>query len=234
MFSSYQNTSCFSGDCTMCSDCFGQGENSYTFPEHPEQPPLQETNWEKYKVMLERSDEYRTATKAQEQERIGTGSLDWRDNRWPLQSEMFALRALGVPLQGSIRLEEGYLFQADNFNIMDNLSKEEYKESIDKFPGYRDKMDKLMKSYGYEYPELSGSIPKHYDLLEGRYTLIEETGGQMCDEPECTMIGHCMIKQDEVIMKHAGLVDYYSDYYATLPIYTRNKDHELCALCISN
>ena len=91
-----------------------------------------------------------------------------------------------------------------------------------------------MNSYGYEYPELAGSIPKHYDLPLGRYTLIEDTGGQMCDDPECTMIGHCMIKQDEVISKGLGRVDYYSDYYATLPIYTRDKDHELCALCISN
>jgi len=23
------------------------------------------------------------------------------------------------------------------------------------------------------------------------------------------------------------------DYYGTLPIYTRNKDHELCAICVS-
>jgi hypothetical protein len=106
---------------------------------------------------------------------------------------------------------------------MDNLSTEEYNDYLAKFPEFKKKMDKLMKGYNYEYPEKPGTIPKLYDRKEGRYTLIEETGGQMCDDPECTMIGHCVI--DESCE--------YSDYYATLPIYTRNKDHELCAICVS-
>ena len=130
---------------------------------------------------------------------------------------------MGVPLERDIRLANGYRFCADNFNNMDNLSTEEYQGYLDKFPEFKKEMYQLMKGYNYEYPEKSGSIPQFYDREEGRYTLIEDTGGQMCDDPECSMIAHCI--QEEWFDG--------SDYYGTLPIYTRNKEHELCAICVS-
>ena len=80
---------------------------------------------------------------------------------------------------------------------MDNLSPEEFQGYVDKFPEFKKKMTNLVNKYDYKYPEQPGSIPKYVDTENGRYTLIEETGGQMCDDLECTMIGHCVIKNDE-------------------------------------
>ena len=99
---------------------------------------------------------------------------------------------------------------------------------------FKQKMANLAKKYNYKYPEKPGSIPKYVDTENGRYTLIEETGGQMCDDLECTMIGHCVIKNDEDSY-NPGTEFFYSEmseYYKTLPIYTKNKNHELCALCL--
>ena len=66
-------------------------------------------------------------------------------------------------------------------------------------------------------------------------TLIETTGGQMCDDPECTMIGHCAIENEDRNTDGAPcefLFNGISEYYKQVPIYTKNKNHELCALCI--
>ena len=41
---------CFSGECTFCSNCSG-GIGNYTPPDYKEGPP-QKTNWEKYEAML--------------------------------------------------------------------------------------------------------------------------------------------------------------------------------------
>ena len=89
--------------------------------------------------------------------------------------------------------------------------------------------------YINKYPGQPGSIPKFVDTENGRYTLIEQRLGQMCDDPECTMIGHCVIEDEErnsVDAPYEFLFNEMSEYYKTLPIYTKNKNHELCALCL--
>lgn len=231
MFSKTSATpTCFSGSCGLCSGCSGGKGVSYAHPDYgvkEEKIPVK-TNLEKYQEMLKASEEYRREMDEGEPLRFVQQTLTevkemYNDDVKPLQSELFAMRYMGIPLEGEIRLDNGYRFCADNFNNMDNLSTEEYNGYRAKFPEFKKKMDNLMKGYNYEYPEKSGTIPKFYERKEGRYTLIEETGGQMCDDPECTMIGHCILEE--------GLDE--SDYYGTLPIYTRNKDHELCAICVT-
>ena len=98
-----------------------------------------------------------------------------------LTSELFAMREMGIPLEGGIRVQQGYLFRADHFNRMDKLSPEEFQGYVDKFPEFQEKMANLVKKYNYYYPEQPGTIPKFVDTEDGRYTLIEKTGGQMCD-----------------------------------------------------
>jgi hypothetical protein len=229
MFSATASPTCFSGGCGICPGCSG-GNVGYTHPAPgvKEEPVDVKTNWEKYREMLKASEQYRMGEDEEETIRFVQQTLTevkrlYDDDVKPLQSELFAMRYMGVPLEGEIRLANGYRFCSDNFNNMDNLSTEEFRGYLDKFPEFKKEMYQLMKGYNYEYPEKSGSIPKFYDREEGRYTLIEDTGGQMCDDPECTMIAHCI--QEEWFDG--------SDYYGTLPIYTRNKDHELCAICVS-
>jgi hypothetical protein len=230
MFSATASPTCFSGGCGICPGCSGGNVGYYSHPAPgvKEEPVDVKTNWEKYREMLKASEQYRMGGDEEETIRFVQHTLTevkrlYDDDVKPLQSELFAMRYMGVPLEGEIRLANGYRFCSDNFNKMDNLSTEEYRGYLDKFPEFKKEMDQLMKGYNYEYPEKSGSIPKFYDREEGRYTLIEDTGGQMCDDPECTMIAHCI--QEEWFDG--------SDYYGTLPIYTRNKDHELCAICVS-
>ena len=230
MFSATASPTCFSGGCGICPGCSGGNVGYYSHPDYgvKEEPVDVKTNWEKYREMLKASEQYRMGGDEEETIRFVQQTLTevkrlYDDDVKPLQSELFAMRYMGVPLEGEIRLANGYRFCSDNFNNMDNLSTEEFRGYLDKFPEFKKEMDQLMKGYNYEYPEKSGSIPKFYDREEGRYTLIEDTGGQMCDDPECSMIAHCI--QEEWFDG--------SDYYGTLPIYTRNKDHELCAICVS-
>ena len=246
MFSETASPTCFSGGCGICSGCSGGTVGYYIHPAPAvkEDTVYVKTNWEKYREMLKASEQYRMGMDEEGTIRFVQQTLTevkrlYDDDVKPLQSELFAMRYMGVPLEGEIRLANGYRFCSDNFNNMDNLSTEEFRGYLDKFPEFKKEMDQLMKGYNYEYPEKSGSIPKFYDREEGRYTLIEDTGGQMCDDPECSMIAHCVIDTGEAMREQESCEysDYYaseySDYYGTLPIYTRNKDHELCAICVS-
>ena len=246
MFSETASPTCFSGGCGICSGCSGGTVGYYIHPDYgvKEEPVDVKTNWEKYREMLKASEQYRMGMDEEGTIRFVQQTLTevkrlYDDDVKPLQSELFAMRYMGVPLEGEIRLANGYRFCSDNFNNMDNLSTEEYNGYLALFPKFKEEMDNLMKGYNYEYPEKPGTIPKFYERKGGRYTLIEETGGQMCDDPECTMIGHCVMDTGEALREQESCEysDYYaseySDYYSTLPIYTRNKDHELCAICVS-
>ena len=241
-FSLKSSASCFSSQCGMCQSCCGNTDSTigshpnrihqkyrYYYPGYVDEKPLYEedkkyTNWYKYQDMLKIAQEGLESVKDMYTEEIPA-----------LTSELFAMREMGVPLEGSIRVQQGYLFRADHFNRMDNLSPEEFQGYVDKFPEFQEKMANLVNKYNYKYPEQPGTIPKFVDTENGRYTLIEQTLGQMCDDPECTMIGHCVIEDEErnsVDAPDEFLFNGMSEYYKTLPIYTKNKNHELCALCL--
>jgi len=235
-FSLKSSASCFSSQCGMCQSCCGniggptgRVKDNYYYPGYVDEKPLYEednknTNWWKYQDMLKIAQEGLESVK------------DMYTEETPaLTSELFAMRELGVPLEGSIRVQQGYLFCADHFNRMDKLSPEEFQGYVDKFPEFQEKMANLVNKYNYKYPGQPGSIPKFVDTENGRYTLIEQRLGQMCDDPECTMIGHCVIEDEErnsVDPPYEFLFNEMSEYYKTLPIYTKNKNHELCALCL--
>ena len=235
-FSLKSSASCFSSQCGMCQSCCGniggptgRVKNNYYYPGYVDEKPLYEednkyTNWYKYQDMLKIAQEGLESVK------------DMYTEETPaLTSELFAMREMGIPLEGSIRVQQGYLFRADHFNRMDNLSPEEFQGYVDKFPEFQEKMANLVNKYNYKYPEQPGTIPKFVDTENGRYTLIEQRLGQMCDDPECTMIGHCVIEDEErnsVDAPYEFLFNEMSEYYKTLPIYTKNKNHELCALCL--
>ena len=238
-FSHKNSASCFSSQCGLCNSCHGNtgGEtgrswdhkNKYYYPGYVDEKPLykednKHSNWSKYQDMLKIA-----------QEKLEEVRDMYTEETPALTSELFAMRELGVPLEGSIRVQQGYLFCADHFNRMDKLSPEEFQGYVDKFPEFQEKMANLVNKYNYKYPGQPGSIPKFVDTENGRYTLIEKTGGQMCDDPECTMIGHCVIEDEErnsVDAPDEFLFNGMSEYYKTLPIYTKNKNHELCALCL--
>tara|TARA_Y100001935_G_scaffold245900_1_gene240000 strand:+ start:5611 stop:6333 length:723 start_codon:yes stop_codon:yes gene_type:complete len=236
-FSLKSSASCFSSQCGLCYSCCGEiggptgrVKNNYYYPGYVDEKPLYEednkyTNWSKYQDMLKVAQESLEKVKGA-----------YKETETPaLTSELFAMREMGIPLEGSIRVQQGYLFRADHFNRMDKLSSEEFQGYVDKFPEFQEKMANLVKKYNYYYPEKPGTIPKFVDTENGRYTLIEKTGGQMCDDPECTMIGHCVIEDEErnsVDDPDGFLFNGMSEYYKTLPIYTKNKNHELCALCL--
>ena len=235
-FSLKSSASCFSSQCGLCYSCCGEiggptgrVKNNYYYPGYVDEKPLYEednkyTNWWKYQNMLKTVDDNLIKVR------------DMYTEETPaLTSELFAMRELGVPLEGSIRVQQGYLFCADHFNRMDKLSPEEFQGYVDKFPEFQEKMANLVNKYNYKYPEQPGTIPKVVDTENGRYTLIEQRMGQMCDDPECTMIGHCVIEDEErnsVDAPYEFLFNEMSEYYKTLPIYTKNKNHELCALCL--
>ena len=216
-FSLKSSASCFSSQCGLCHSCCGDVGGTYKYPGYTDGEPTyrEDTNWEKYQKMLKTVEDNLKNVR------------DMYTEETPaLTSELFAMRELGVPLEGSIRVQQGYLFRADHFNRMDKLSPEEFQGYVDKFPEFQEKMANLVKKYNYKYPGQPGSIPKFVDTENGRYTLIEQTLGQMCDDPECTMIGHCVIEDEErnsVDPPYEFLFNEMSEYYKTLPIYTKNK-----------
>ena len=133
-------------------------------------------------------------------------------------------RAIGVDMEGTYEVEAGYLYDADKFNRVDNLSNEKFQEYTEKFSLYKEKMSELITKYDWNFQNDPGKIPLTVDHEGKQYTLIQDTICALCDDPECTMIAHCCLEQDTY-----GII---SDYYSGVPIYTHNKKHELCALCI--
>jgi hypothetical protein len=133
-------------------------------------------------------------------------------------------RTIGVEMDGLYEVEEGYFYDADKFNRVDNLSNEEYHAYTEKFSIYKEKMDALIIQYGWKHQEDPGEIPLKVEHKGEQYTLIQDTICALCDDPECAMISHCCLEQDTF----GGI----SDYYSGTPIYTHKKKHELCALCI--
>ena len=241
-FSLKSSASCFSSQCGLCNSCCGNTDGiigshpnrihlkyKYYYPGYVDEKPIYE---EDYKYT--RSSKYQCMLKIAENRLIDLKNM-YSEETPALTSELFAMRSMNIPLEGRIRVKQGYLFRADNFNKMDNLTPEEFQNYVDKFPEYQKKMAELVNKYDYKYPEESGSIHKFVDTENGRYTLIETTGGQMCDDAECTMIGHCAIENEDRNTDVAPcefLFNGISEYYKQVPIYTKNKNHELCALCI--
>ena len=77
--------------------------------------------------------------------------------------------------------------------------------------------------YNFKGPENPGTIPKKVQYQDKEYTLIEETHCAICDNPQCQEMFQY---QDD---RETGLS---MMFYPMLPVYTHNREKELCALCI--
>lgn len=136
---------------------------------------------------------------------------------------------------GNMRASEGYIYDFNTRDRFSELSDEDKLRYLRKFPDYMDKVDIQMGLYGYFCPESPGFIPDSYIRKEGKYTRIKNRGPQLCDDPECAMISHAAIDDLTNNLDGNGYMASIrnSQYYELVPVYTRNKNHELCCLCLT-
>jgi hypothetical protein len=136
---------------------------------------------------------------------------------------------------GNVRGRDGYIYDFNTEDKYREFSREEKMEHLSMLPKFKKDIEEHMEKYGYFCPECPGNIPKSYVRKEGTYRLMERRGPQLCDDPACCLIAHAAI--DEELFQDEDMYEMThhknSEYYQLLPIYTRNKNHELCALCVT-
>ena len=85
---------------------------------------------------------------------------------------------------------------------------------------YWEFMDLICRTYDYEDPTVPGSMPKAF-LVDGReYKLLKNFHGYTCDTH------HCQKLFDQSDDGTKALL------YTTLPVFSRDREHKLCAVCI--
>ena len=105
-FSHKSSGSCFSSQCGMCHSCCGNIEgptgrvkNNYYYPGYVDEKPLYEKdnkyrNWCKYQDMLKVVENLKKVRDMYTEETPA------------LTSELFAMRDMGIPLEGGIRVQQ--------------------------------------------------------------------------------------------------------------------------------
>ena len=105
-----------------------------------------------------------------------------------------------------------------------NLTQKEYAEWTTSREKYDTNFRQLIiKQYDYASPEYPGSLPNIVTFNDKSYTRIKHIHGYTCDNKEC---------QKRFQMEDKLVTGLHMFYYPSLPIYTCNKQHELCALCL--
>lgn len=243
---------CYSGDCGLCNGCCGGPKNishGYKFPMYMVDAENDATKEEKYKNKVKKQfqDIKNTTVKYTSPKDIVNIINDYEDvdayykrfqdvtenilgdyeegDELPAKYLHIASR-VNPTIGGNYLCEEsdGYLFCMDHFKRMYELDTEQFDDYVRQFPEFQEKIKKVMDDHGWVSRENPGTLPLE-TMYEGKkYTLIQhDCMGILCDEKDCSMISHCTIETDP-----SGMV---SEYYSTLPYYTHNKKHELCALC---
>lgn len=145
----------------------------------------------------------------------------------------------GVRIEGQIWLSNDVgFYNADIQNEIDELGDEEFEKYFQMFEDYFEEMNAFIKekNFGWKPGDIgvTGDLPQKIETKNGTYTLIDRVGSQMCDEPTCCAMGHCMVNVDNYQGKNPPKFssNEYARYFSTLPIYTKQQKHELCALCI--
>tara|TARA_B000000437_G_C11687021_1_gene321402 strand:- start:2507 stop:2818 length:312 start_codon:yes stop_codon:yes gene_type:complete len=93
-----------------------------------------------------------------------------------------------------------------------------------------------MEGYGVSLGEdYRGKVPEFINVGDKKYVFWDDDR-IMCDDPECSLMGHCMIHWDENSNYTGSNPPEYNSYYygsviASIPKYTHNKKHELCLMC---
>ena len=152
---------------------------------------------------------------------------------------------------GKVVCSGGGLFDLDVTKKQMNLGKEEYEKYFEKFNSYLLELEKKMKGYGVKLGEpCQGKVPQVILYGGEDYTFTSDSRA-MCDDPECSLMTHCMINWDEgcpgqdvsdesnsVVLNYDGTSPpehdsyHYGKLIGKIPKYTKNKKHELCLLCV--
>ena len=147
--------------------------------------------------------------------------------------EMMESRSLGIEIKGKIQCSDKGIFNADIQDEIEGFKDDDYEKYFKMFEGYKERLTDFLRKNNYISYEDIGNIPVEVDTEDGKYALIREWGGNMCDEPVCCTIGHCIVNSYlyKGVNYPKGNRYEYTQFYANIPIY-RNKMHELCILCI--
>ena len=140
-------------------------------------------------------------------------------------------------IAGKVVISGGGFFDLDALRKQMNLNDEDYEECFDKFQTYMVEVNDKMKEYGALLfrNDCRGKVPEFIMIGCEKYTYSEDDR-IMCDDPECSLMGHCMVNWDENNNYMGSRPPTYDSYYygkiiATIPKYTRNMEHELCLTC---
>jgi hypothetical protein len=139
-------------------------------------------------------------------------------------------------IAGKVVIRGGGLFDIDARKKQMNLKNEDYEEYFDKFQTYLIKVNERLKEYGVSLGEdYRGKVPEFINVGDKKYVFWDDDR-VMCDDPECSLMGHCMIHWDENSNYTGSNPPEYNSYYygsviASIPKYTHNKKHELCLTC---
>ena len=140
-------------------------------------------------------------------------------------------------ISGKVVIRGGGLFDIDARKKQMNLKNEDYEVYFDKFQTYLVEVNEKLKEYGVSLGgEYLGKVPPFINVGDKQYKFWDDDR-VMCDEPECSLMGHCMIHWDEGD-NYTGTRPpsedsyYYGHIIATVPKYTHNKKHELCLTCV--
>ena len=150
-------------------------------------------------------------------------------------------------LGGKVVCSGGCLFDLNVMKKTMNLENKEYEEYFAKFKLYLVDVSKKMNGYGVELGRpCQGKVPQVIRYGCESYTYTSDSRA-MCDEPECSLMTHCMTNWDERTVgkvKSEGMMCYtgnnppehdsyyYGELIGKIPKYTKNKKHELCLLCV--
>lgn len=243
--------SCYSGVCGLCHGCCRDVyniSNSYKVPTYTLDVEGQVTKEKKHKnqikkqfqelknITLSSNPEERMKQVVSEYDDLSSYHKRMKDitegvladyeegDTIPVKYLSFA-SLVNPSIGGTYEVEEsGYLYRMEHYKSMYDLDSDKFDDYVRQFPVFKKKIEKVMDDYGWNSRETPGNMPLETMCSGEKYTLIQdEFMDVLCDDPECTLIAHCTIETDQ-----SGLI---SDYYRTLPYYTHNKKHELCALC---
>ena len=156
--------------------------------------------------------------------------------------EITDARSYGVRISGQISLsgDDVGLYNADIQNEIDEMGDEEFEKYFEIFEGYWKDMSVFLEEKNFRWnPDgkgVHGELPDKIETRNGTYTLMDSVGSQMCDEPTCCAMGHCMVNLENYNGNKPPPMtsEEYGQIFSVIPIYTKEHKHELCALCILN